>query len=150
MLFICVAALIFYRNSQHLLNSQRAEEHSQQVLNSMQAAAQRLERIDHLTRLYLIEKNKEDLNAVQAAAVQLDSGLAQMEDAVWDNGQRRRAGIAHLCALQLMLQISGLIVLPQTTAADRTNLTGKMLECREIVSRMQVEEATLLSQRGIE
>ncbi len=149
-LFICAAALIFYRNSQHLLNSQRAEEHSQQVLNSMQAAAQRLERIDYLTRLYLIEKNKEDLNAVQSAAVQLDSGLAQMEDAVWDNGQRRRAGNAHLCAQQLMLQIVGLIVLPKTTAADRTNLTGKVLECREIVSRMQVEEAMLLSQRGIE
>jgi diguanylate cyclase (GGDEF)-like protein len=149
-LFICAAALIFYRNSEHLLNSQRAEEHSQQVLNSMQAAAQRLERIDYRTRLYLIEKNKEDLNAVQSAAVQLDSGLAQLEDAVWDIGQRRRAGIAHLCAQQLMLQVVGLVVLPTTTSADRTNLTGKVVECRDIVSRMQVEEATLLSQRGIE
>jgi diguanylate cyclase (GGDEF)-like protein len=149
-LFICAAALIFYRNSEHLLNSQRAEEHSQQVLNSMQGAAQRLERIDYLTRLYLIEKNEEDLNAVQSAAVQLDSGLAQLEDAVWDIGQRRRAGIAHLCAQQLMVQVVGLVVLPTTKSADRTNLTGKVVECRDIVSRMQVEEAMLLSQRGIE
>jgi CHASE3 domain sensor protein len=149
-LFICVAALIFYRNSQHLLNSQRAEEHSQQVLNSMQGAAQRLERIDYLTRLYLIEKNKEGLSAVQSAAVQLDSGLVQLEETVWDNGQRRRAGNAHLCAQQLMLQVVGLVVLPTTTAADRTNLTGKVVECRDILSRMQVEEAILLSQRGIE
>ncbi len=149
-LFICAAALIFYRNSQHLLNSQRAEEHSQQVLNSMQAAAQRLERIDYLTRLYLIEKNKDDLTAVQSAAVQLDSGLAQLEDSVWDDGQRRRAGNGHLCAQQLMVQIVGLVVLPKTTAGDRTSLSGKVLECRDIVSRMQVEEALLLNQRGIE
>jgi diguanylate cyclase (GGDEF)-like protein len=149
-LFVCASALIFYRNSQHLLSSHRAEDHSQQVLNSMQAAAQRLERIESRTRLYLIEKDKDDLNAVQSGAVQLDSGLAQLEEAVWDNGQRRRAGNAHLCAQQLVQQIEDLIVLPTTTAADRTSLSGKVLECRDIVSRMQVEEAVLLNQRGSE
>ena len=149
-LFVCAAALIFYRNSQHLLSSRRAEEHSQQVLNSMQAAAQRLERIDYLIRLYLIDKNKDDLNAVQSAAVELDSGLAQLEEAVWDNVQRRRADDAHLCTQQLVQQIVDLVGLPKTTPAERTSLTGKVLECRDIVGRMQVEEAVLLNQRGSE
>ena len=149
-LFVCVAALIFYRNSRLLLNSHRGEVHSQQALNSMQAAAQRLERIDYLSRLYLIDKNKDDLKAVESAALQLDSGLAQLEEAVWDNGQRRRAGDSHLCTQQLIQQIIDLIVLPKTTPADGTSLTRKVLECRDIVGRMQVEEAVLLNQRGSE
>lgn len=149
-LFICAAALIFYRNSQHLLNSYRAETHSHQVLNSMQAAAQRLERIDYLTRLYLLEKDKNDLNAVQFTAVQLDSGLMQLEGTVWDNGQRMRAANAHLCTQQLIEQIASLVVLLNSTPADRTSLTRKVLECRDIIGRMQVEEAVLLNQRGSE
>jgi diguanylate cyclase (GGDEF)-like protein len=149
-LFICAAALIFYRNSQRLLNSQRAEEHSQQVLNSLQAAAQRLERIEYRTSLYLIEKDKDGLDAVQSEAVLLDSGMAQLEVAVWDNGQRRRAGEAHLCTQQLVQQIEHLVVLPNTTAANRTSLKGKVLECRDIVGRMQIAEAILLNQRGSE
>jgi diguanylate cyclase (GGDEF)-like protein len=149
-LFVCTAALIFYRNSQHLLNSHRAEVHSQQVLTSIQAAAQRLERIEYRTRLYLIGREKDDLNAAQSAAVQLDSGLAQLEETVWDNGQRRRAGNAHLCAQQLMQQVADLAVLPKTTTADATSLTRKVLECREIIGGMQVEEAVLLNQRGSE
>jgi diguanylate cyclase (GGDEF)-like protein len=116
----------------------------------MQSAAQRLERIEYRARLYLIEKDKDDLDAVQSAAVQLDSGLAQLEDVVRDNGQRLRAGNAHLCTQQLVQQIEDLVVLPNTTAANRTSLTGKVLECRDIVGRMQVAEAILLNQRGSE
>jgi diguanylate cyclase (GGDEF)-like protein len=149
-LFICSAALIFYRNSQHLANSHRAEEHSQQVLNSMQAAAQRLERIEYRTRLYLIEGDRDDLNAVQSGAVQLDSGLAQLEEAVWDDGQRRRAGDARLCTQQLERQVEDLVGQLKTTPPDRTSLTRKVLECRDIIGRMQVEEAVLLNQRGSE
>ena len=59
-------------------------------------------------------------------------------------------GEAHLCTQQLVQQIVDLVGLPKTTPADRTSLTGKVLECRDIVGRMQVEEAVLLNERGSE
>ncbi|HTZ89776.1 MAG TPA: sensor domain-containing diguanylate cyclase [Alloacidobacterium sp.] len=144
-LFICAAAVIFYKNTQHLLASRGLEEHSQQVLNLLETAAQRTERMDYLGRLYLTEKNKDDLNTVQATAVQLDTTLSQLEDLIWDSNQRNRARSAHVCAHELTQQINGL--LQQSTESDRMSLTRRALECRDIISRMQVEETILLKRR---
>jgi diguanylate cyclase (GGDEF)-like protein len=144
-LFICAAAIIFYKNTQQLLAYRGLEEHSQQVLNLLEISAQRMEQMDYLGRLYLTGKNKDDLNTVQATAAQLDTNLAQLENFIWDSNQRSRAHSAHDCALELTRQVNG--QLQQDTEAGRMSLTRKAQECRDIISRMQVEEAVLLKQR---
>ena len=144
-LFICAAAIIFYKNTQQLLASRGLEEHSQQVSRLLEISAQHMERMDYLSRLYLTTRNKDDLNTVQATAAQLDTTLAQLENFIWDSNQRNRAHSAHDCSLELTRQVNGLM--QQDTEAGRMSLTRKALECRDIVSRMQVEEAALLKQR---
>src|SRR5215472_12963482 len=144
-LFICVAAITFYKNTQELLAVRGMEEHSQHVMSLLEISAQRVERMDYLGRLYLTGKNKDDLNTVQTTATLLDSSLAQLESTVWDSSQRSRAHSARDCAQELTRQVNGLV--QQDTEAGRMSLTRKALECRDIISRMEVEESSLLKQR---
>lgn len=146
-LFICASALFFYRNTERLMASHNSEEHSQEVLNLLQLTAQRLERLDYLSRLHLAARNKDDLNTLQATAVLLNTGLGQLESLLWDDAQRNRAHTVHACANELTRQLDVLPSSPESTAVDSMSLTGKVLECRDIVSRMQVQETVLLKQR---
>ena len=72
-LFICAAAVIFYRNTQRLLASRVLEGHSQDVLSRLQTESARLERMDYLTRIYLAERNADDKNTIQTTEGVLDS-----------------------------------------------------------------------------
>jgi diguanylate cyclase (GGDEF)-like protein len=144
-LFICASAVIFYKNTEQLLGFRNLEEHSQEVLSLLELTAQRLERMDYLGRLYLTGKNKDDLNTVQSTAVLLNTGLDQLQDLVRDSGQRSLAYNAGNCVQQLTQQLDGL--LQQSTETDRMSLTRKVLECRDVISRMQVQETILLKQR---
>ena len=144
-LFICASALIFYKNTERLLTFRSLEEHSQEVLSQLELAAQRLERIDYLGRLYLTGRNKDDLSTVQATARSLNTSLDQIQDLVVDSGQRSRAHNADTCIWELEREFNG--QLQQSTEADRMGLTRKVLECRDIISRMQVQEVVLLKER---
>jgi diguanylate cyclase (GGDEF)-like protein len=146
-LFICMAAVIFYRNTERLLTSHTLEEHSQEVLNVLQLTAQRLERMDYLSRLYLTAKDRDDLNTVQGTTFQLNAGMQQLENMIWNDDQRARARNAHACIDQLTQQLEAVLLLPVSTPADKASLTRKMLECRDTISRMQVEEGILLKWR---
>lgn len=144
-LFICASALLFYKNTERLLTFRGLEEHSQEVLSQLELTAQRLERIDYLGRLYLTGRNKDDLSTVQATALLLNTGIDQVQDLVIDSGQRSRAHNADTCIQELAREFNG--QLQQSTEADRMSLTRKALECRDIISRMQVQEVVLLKER---
>jgi hypothetical protein len=143
-LFICASALIFYKNTDRLLTFRSLEEHSQEVLSQLELTAQRLERIDYLGRLYLTGRNKNDLSTVQATALLLNTGIDQLQDLVRDSSQRSRAHNADTCIQELAREFNG--QLQQSTEADRMSLTRKVLECRDIISRMQVQEVVLLKE----
>lgn len=146
-LFICAAAVIFYRNTQRLLASRVLEEHSQEVLSHLQTVSARLERMDYLTRVYLAERNVDDKNTVQTTQGVIDSGLSDLEKLIWDNKQRNRARFAHGCTDELTQQVNALLANSQSSAIERASLTRKMLECRDLVDRMETEEEILLKQR---
>jgi diguanylate cyclase (GGDEF)-like protein len=143
--FICAAALISYKNTGQLRASRAVEEDSQEVLNLLELTAQRLERMDYLGRLYLTGKNKDDLNTVQATADLLNIDLKQLQNLVWDRGQRSRASSASVCVQELKQQFNA--QLEQSTETDRLSLTRKVLDCHDIISRMREQEAVLLKQR---
>lgn len=147
MLFICSAAIIFYRNTEQLLASRGLEEHSEQVFNLLQVTSQRLERMDYLSRIYLAERNNDDRNTVEATAAVLIAGLTHLENLTWDSNQRDRARAAHACTNELIQQLNALLTGTAVTAIDKSSLTRKMLECRDDISRMQIAEGLLLKQR---
>lgn len=144
-LFICVFGFICYRNTRQVLAVSEMEERSHQVLSLLETSAQRLQKLDYLGRLYLNDKNKDDLNAIRATASQLDINLTQLESLVWDSAQRSRAQKAHVCTQQLATQMSSL-ALPDSDAVN-LSLTRKMLQCRDIMTGMQAEEESLLNER---
>jgi diguanylate cyclase (GGDEF)-like protein len=144
-LFICASALLFYKNTERILTFRSLEEHSQDVLSQLELTTQRLERIDYLGRLYLTGRNKDDLSKAQATGLLLNTGIDQLQDLVRDSGQRSRAHNADTCIQELAQQFNG--QLQQSTEADRLSLTQKVLECRDIISRMQVQEVVLLKER---
>lgn len=140
-LFICLSALFVYINTKHLEASRDWRDHSQDVLSTLQSTAQRLDRIDYTSRLYLSEKNAADLQTVQSTTVVLETGLVHLEDLVHDNPpQLSRARAVHACVEELMQQVNE--ALPKDTTPSR-----KILQCRENVGRMQEEERILLAKR---
>ena len=146
-LFVCASAVIFYRNTQHLLASHGLEEHSQQILSLLQTESARLERMDYLSRVYLAERNNADRNSVETTETVVDSGLSELEKLIWDNKQRDRARAAHLCTNDLTRQLEALLASGEAGAVEKANLTRKMLECRDLISHMEVAEGLLLKMR---
>jgi diguanylate cyclase (GGDEF)-like protein len=148
-LFICVAAIFVYKTSRHLLLAHDWEEHSQEVLNALQIASQRLDRIDLTSRLYFAAKNEEDLRSAQSTVVALDTGVIRLEDLSRDNiSQTRHARSLYNCAQDLKQLASD--DLPHGTPAAETAVLGKVLQCRGDVSQMQAEENALLKARTSE
>jgi len=148
LLFTCTAAAIFYKNTQRLLASHELEGHSQEVLNLLELTARQMERGDYLSRLYLITRSQDDLNTVRTTGALVDTDMEQLRNLVRDPGQRSRAQNAASCVQELKKQFNA--QLQQSTEADGMSLTRKVLECRDIISRMQVQEAILLKQRTSE
>ncbi|QNI32216.1 diguanylate cyclase [Alloacidobacterium dinghuense] len=139
--FICASAFFVYNTTQHLVASRDWRDHSQEVLSTLQLTSQRLDRIDLSSRLYILEKNEEDISVAQANAIALDAGLVHLVELVKDNAaQVARARELDNCVLGLKQQINE--ALPQGVSPH-----NKVFECRDDASRMQESERTLLSQR---
>ncbi|QNI32217.1 GGDEF domain-containing protein [Alloacidobacterium dinghuense] len=115
------------------------------MLSLLELTARQMERGDYLSRLYLTARNQDDLNTVRATGVSLDTDMEQLRNLVRDPGQRSRAQNADSCVQELKKQFFA--QLQQSTEADRMSMTRKVLECRDIISQMQLQEAILLKQR---
>jgi diguanylate cyclase (GGDEF)-like protein len=144
--FLTAAAFFVYHTTKNLLSARDWEEHSQEVLNTLQLTSQRLDRLDLTSRLYFAEKSRDDLRAAQTAAVVLVAGVSHLTVLVGDNpAQEARAQALQSCASELK-QIAD-----KTSLADVAGQSivfgQKVLDCRDYVVRMQADENMLLWQR---
>ncbi len=62
-IFQGAAALLVYHTTRSLLSARDLEEHSQEVLSTLQLTSQRLDRLDLTSRLYFSEKDSDDLRS---------------------------------------------------------------------------------------
>jgi diguanylate cyclase (GGDEF)-like protein len=139
--FICASALFVYNTTKGLIAWRDWRDHSQDVLSTLQLTSQRLDRVDLYSRLYLLGKDKNDLESAQSNAITLDTGLVNLVDLVKDNAaQGGRAAAMQSCVLYLKRQVNE--ALPQGVS-----LHQKILECRDDVSKMQEAERALLTLR---
>jgi len=144
--FLTAAAFFVYHTTKDLLSARDWEEHSQEVLNTLQLTSQRLDRLDLTSRLYFAEKNRDDLGAAQTVAVVLVAGVSHLTGLVGDNpAQEALAQALQSCTSELK-QIAD-----KTSPADVVGQSivfgQKVLDCRDYVVRMQADENMLLRQR---
>ncbi|MDI3255222.1 MAG: sensor domain-containing diguanylate cyclase [Bacillota bacterium] len=145
-LFLCAAALIAYLTSKHLLAARDWEEHSHEVLSVLQGNAQRLDRVELLSRLYFATKDESNLHGAQAAAGLLEAGTGHLEDLVADNpAQTARARELHRCTEDLKKLVEDLPADPSEAQSKAEE--DQLLSCRDSMVRMQADENTLLRQR---
>jgi diguanylate cyclase (GGDEF)-like protein len=144
--FLCATALLVYNTTQHLFSSRNWEDHSQEVLNTLQLTSQRLDRLDLTTRLYFTGKNANDLRSAQTTTVLLNAGISHLKDLVQDNPvQTMRVKALYACGQDLK-QLTDEISLTDSVAQG-VAMEQKTLECRDSVARMQADENSLLRQR---
>lgn len=147
-LFICAAAVTFYRNTHELVAARSLTEHLEEVVRQLETVSARLERLDYLTHNYLAEKNEGDRKTVQTTEAVVDSELSQLQKFIRDNNQRDQARGAHACVTELNRQLNLLMASSQTTVVEGANLTRKILECRDLIGRMEEDEGVLLIERA--
>jgi len=142
--FIFASALFVYSTTQRLVASRDWRDHSQEVLSTLLLTSQRLDRIDFSSRIYLMDKNEDDLATAQTASIVLDTGLIHLNELVKDNAdQANRAHQLHSCAL-------GLKDLVNEGLAEAKSPHKRVLSCRDLVSKMQEAERTVLTGRTSE
>ncbi|HZU11012.1 MAG TPA: GGDEF domain-containing protein [Pseudacidobacterium sp.] len=144
--FLTAAAFFVYHTTKDLLSARDWEEHSQEVLNTLQLTSQRLDRLDLTSRLYFAEKNRDDLGAAQTVAVVLVAGVSHLTGLVGDNpAQEALAQALQSCTSELK-QIADKTS-PADVAGQSIVFGQKVLDCRDYVVRMQADENMLLRQR---
>ena len=144
--FLTAAAFFVYHTTKDLLSARDWEEHSQEVLNTLQLTSQRLDRLDLTSRLYFAEKDRDDLGAAQTVAVVLVAGVSHLTGLVGDNpAQEALAQALQSCTSELK-QIADKTS-PADVAGQSIVFGQKVLDCRDYVVRMQADENMLLRQR---
>src|SRR5262249_31159501 len=135
------SALLVYRTTKDLIASRDWRDHSQEVLSTLQLTSQRLDRVDLYSRLYLLNKDEDDLGSAQSNVIALDTGLVHLIDLIKDNAAQVARGTAlHNCVLDVKQNVNEVL-------QAGGPLHNKILECRDEVSKMQEAERSLLTQR---
>lgn len=144
--FLCATALLVYSTTQHLFSSRNWEDHSQEVLNTLQLTSQRLDRLDLTTRLYFTGKDANDLRSAQAITVLLNAGTSHLKNLVQDSPvQTMRAKALYACGEELKQLIDKISL--TDSAAQGITIEQKIFECRDSVAPMQADENSLFRQR---
>ncbi|WP_157178326.1 hypothetical protein [Terriglobus roseus] len=111
------------------------------MLNSLQSASQRLDRIEAYTGLYLATKNEDQLIAARSNVVSLSTSSTRIRSLVFDNAVAVQEVTAlGACATRLAHDLERV---PETGKSPQTNI----LKCRQTLGRMSEQERTLLKQR---
>jgi diguanylate cyclase (GGDEF)-like protein len=140
-LCVCVAGLVLYSSTRRLNESRNWLDHSQDVVLSLQDEIRRVDRIESSVRLYLLNREEDNLRAAQTISVALITGALHLHDAVSDNpSQRSHAQDLQKCSAELARRIDSL-----TAAAPFPE--HQLLDCRQVLSLMQEEEREVLNQR---
>ncbi|WP_157178342.1 diguanylate cyclase [Terriglobus roseus] len=139
--FTVAASSFVYQNTKNLIEAEGWVEHSQEVLNSLQSASQRLDRIEAYTGLYLATKNEDQLIAARSNVVSLSTSSTRIRSLVFDNAVAVQEVTAlGACATRLAHDLERV---PETGKSPQTNI----LKCRQTLGRMSEQERTLLKQR---
>ena len=140
-LFTAAASTFVYQNTKNLITAEGSVEHSQEVLNGLQSASQRLDRIESRTELYLATRNEDHLTAARSNAIALGTASTHIRSLVFDNPQAiAEVGALGSCATSLARDLERV---PDTGKPPQTEL----LSCRQILSRMSEQERQLLKGR---
>lgn len=141
-LFTVAASTFVHRNTKNLIAAEGWVEHSQQVLNGLQSATQRLDRIESQTQLFLATKGQDHLTSAQSNAISLGTSSTHIRSLVFDNSDEIREVTALSSCVRAL-----------TGQLERVETTGKLpetgiLKCRQILGRMSELERRLLQERA--
>lgn len=139
--FTLAASTFVYQNTKSLITAEGWVEHSQEVLNSLQSASQRLDRIESHTDLYLATKNEEHLTTARANAVALGTSITHIRSLVFDNPEAIHE-ITALAACTAVLA-RDLERVPDSGKSPETDL----LRCHQTLGRMSEQERRILKER---
>ena len=140
-LFTLGAGAFLFVNTQRMTTAAGWVQHTQEVLLSLQKAAQQIDRIQFRARIYLLAGDEENLGFARRTANQLTSTTVHIQNLVSDNGEQS-ANIAALnsCANNLSQYMNGMT---RTSAMPDLELQ----RCQKTISLMTDQEQMLLAQR---
>lgn len=140
-LFTVLASTFVYHNTKDLIVAEGWVEHSQEILNGLQSASQRLDRIESRTELYLSKDNEDLLMEARSSAISLSTATTRIRSLVYDNPEQIRAVTTFgTCVAALSRDLERV---PETRKQPQTNL----LKCRQVLGRMSEQERRLLKER---
>jgi len=141
-LFTIGAGVALYLNTQKLTVAAESVQHTQDVLSSLQRASLLSERALYRSRLYLLDKEDDNLNLARSAANNLVTSSVHIRTLVSDNpNQTANAQNLSACAARLAESM--------TQFSDHTPLpTNEVQDCQKTISLMSDQEQLLLTERN--
>jgi diguanylate cyclase (GGDEF)-like protein len=141
-LFTSSAGWLHYAASGKLNESRDWIEHSHVVMASLQAEAQRLDRIDTALRFYAITKSELNVREAQENQVAFDAGAVRLQELVADSPrQTEEAHQLETCGNALGKAIIAL-------STERDTASRLQLQCRQNVAKLREVESELLNKRA--
>jgi diguanylate cyclase (GGDEF)-like protein len=139
------AGWLLDKNIVRLIQARSAYEHSLQLQATLQATVLRLERIDSVGHLYLMNRLWSSLRDTQTLSVTLESNARQVADLVTDNPEQAAAAQSLIaCTHQLADSLRSL------DAPNAAFPSALQLGCREVAVLMLQHENSLLQKRNRE
>ncbi len=140
-LFTITAGFALRRNTERLIEARNMFEHSNEVQADLQNIQLRLDRLDSLGHLYLLNGLWNTLRESQILALTIESGADHVGFLVADNrAQDASVGRLRSCTREITLGF-------QSLGGGAALPTAALLSCREAVDAMREQERVLLDQR---
>ena len=136
-----IIAWVLYANARNGNSADDPVSHTKDVLLNLAGVSQQLDRVELQSRLYRLTNDDDHLRAAQGATTALNTLLLRLEQLVSDNPQQEERATG-LTAAELAL----------TTAVNRLakgpgTVRDEVVNCRRVLSAMQDEERSLLTER---
>jgi hypothetical protein len=139
------AGWLLDKNVVRLIQARSSYERSLQLQATLQATVLRLERIDSVGHLYLMNRLWNSLRDTQTLSVTLESNARQVADLVTDNPEQAAAAQSLIaCTHQLADSLRSL------DAPNAAFPAALQLSCREVAVLMLQHETSLLQKRNRE
>jgi diguanylate cyclase (GGDEF)-like protein len=142
--FTCGGGLVVYLNVKHMVEVRAWIDHSQSVLNNLQTASQRLERVGYMMQLHQSKRDFDELRSAQSTAAAMEVSGLNLEHLVQDNPSQSQHASTLLIAIREL-----------STALDANKDTiiipeREIRNGRTAISLLQEEERRLSKQRSDE
>jgi len=142
--FTCGGGLLVYANIKHMVEVHDWMDHSQSILNNLQTASQRLDRINYMMQLHQSKGAFDDLRSAQSASAAMEVGGLNLAHLVQDNPSQSRHAESLLVAVRkLSTELDAI--------KDSNSIPEREIrEGRSAISVLQEEERNLAKQRAEE